>query len=115
MPGRRAGAILRAVRGSRHSGTSRWTSSCSPRSNDVMSSKMHHDVQVADERPVLSESTARRTMTAALRVLHAEQRGAEADLTRAHFARVAPDIALDVVDSGERCLARLAEGSYDAL
>jgi PAS domain S-box-containing protein len=81
-----------------------------------MNSKMmHHDVEAADERPVLSESHARRTMTAALHVLYAERRGAEADLTRAHFARVAPDIALDVVDSGARCLARLAEGSYDAL
>jgi PAS domain S-box-containing protein len=80
-----------------------------------MNSKMYHDVQAAFEPRVAAESNAQYTMTAALRVLYAECSGVEAELTRAHFARSAPDIALDVVNSGERCLARLAEGTYDAL
>jgi PAS domain S-box-containing protein len=54
-------------------------------------------------------------MSAELRVLYAEDDPVDADLTQEHFASVAPDVVLDVVDSGEQCLARLAQGSYDAL
>jgi PAS domain S-box-containing protein len=54
-------------------------------------------------------------MSATLRVLYAEQSRTEAELTRTHFAHSAPDIALEIVDSGEECLIRLADGKYDAL
>ena len=54
-------------------------------------------------------------MQARLRVLYAEDNAVDADLTKAHFAQAAPDVVLDVVDSGEQCLARLAHGTYDVL
>src|SRR6266566_8339298 len=54
-------------------------------------------------------------MQPTLRVLYAEDNAVDADLTKAHFAQAAPDVALDVVDSGEQCLARLAHGTYDVL
>jgi PAS domain S-box-containing protein len=54
-------------------------------------------------------------MPARLRVLYAEDNAVDADLTTAHFAQAAPDVALDVVHSGEQCLARLAQGTYDVL
>src|SRR6266571_7986189 len=54
-------------------------------------------------------------MSAALRVLYAEDNAADADLTKTYLAHTAPDVALDVVDSGEQCLARLAQETYDVL
>jgi len=54
-------------------------------------------------------------MSAALRVLYAEDSAADADLTTAHFASVAPDLVLDIVDSGKQCLARLSPSLYDVL
>src|SRR5437870_3183164 len=54
-------------------------------------------------------------MSDVLRVLYAEDNAVDADLTRAHFARAAPDVALDIVGSGEECLAKLAQGKYDAV
>jgi len=54
-------------------------------------------------------------MSAALRVLYAEDDAADADLIKAHFAAAAPDVALDIVDTGEQCLARLAQDHYDVL
>ena len=49
------------------------------------------------------------------RVLYAEDNHDDADLTRSHFAEHAPDIALEVVDSGRLCLAQLATGRFQAL
>lgn len=49
-----------------------------------------------------------------LRVLYAEDDPFDADLTRAHLAS-APDIVLDVVHTGEECLARLQVDDYDVL
>ena len=50
-----------------------------------------------------------------LRVLYAEDNGADADLTRAHLELHAPEIELDIVDTGQQCLVRLEELSYDVL
>ena len=54
-------------------------------------------------------------MNETLRVLYAEDNVADADLTKTHFELNAPDIALDVVNTAERCLARLEECTYDVL
>jgi signal transduction histidine kinase len=54
-------------------------------------------------------------MSEILRVLYADDNAADVDLTRAHLAGHAPDIALDVVDTGRGCLARLEESTYDLL
>ena len=54
-------------------------------------------------------------MSEILRVLYADDNAADVDLTRAHFAWSAPDIALEVVDTGRGCLARLEEGAHDVL
>src|SRR4029453_615839 len=54
-------------------------------------------------------------MTETFRVLYAEDNALDADLTRAHFQQNAPDFEIEVVDRGDRCLARLAEGSSDVL
>jgi PAS domain S-box-containing protein len=56
-----------------------------------------------------------KSMSAELHVLYGEDDAVAADLTKGHFAGAAPDVVLDVVDSGEQCLARLAQGTYDAL
>jgi PAS domain S-box-containing protein len=50
-----------------------------------------------------------------IRVLYAEDNLADADLTKVHFEQNAPEFTFEVVDSGERCLARLDEGKYDVL
>jgi two-component system cell cycle sensor histidine kinase/response regulator CckA len=50
-----------------------------------------------------------------LRLLYAEDNTQDAELTRARFADGAPDIALEVVQTGATCLARLADAPYDAL
>ena len=54
-------------------------------------------------------------MNETLRVLYAEDNVADADLTKTHFELNAPDIALDVVNTAKRCLARLEECTYDVL
>jgi signal transduction histidine kinase len=54
-------------------------------------------------------------MNETMRVLYAEDNVADADLTKTHFELNAPDIALDVVNTAERCLARLEECPYDVL
>jgi signal transduction histidine kinase len=54
-------------------------------------------------------------MSEILRVLYADDNVADVDLTRAHLAWHAPDIALEVVDTGRGCLARLEEGAHDVL
>jgi PAS domain S-box-containing protein len=54
-------------------------------------------------------------MSADLRVLYAEDDPVDADLTKRHFACEAPDIVLEIVHSGEQCLARLAQATYDVL
>ena len=54
-------------------------------------------------------------MKARIRVLYAEDNTLDSDLTAEHFAREAPDIDVDVVNSGQRCLESLAGGSYDVL
>src|SRR5437764_857255 len=50
-----------------------------------------------------------------LRVLYAEDNAADADLTKEYLAHIAPDVVIEVVDRGEQCLARLAQGTYDVL
>ena len=50
-----------------------------------------------------------------VRVLYAEDNPADADLTKAHFALNAPDIELELVDTGRKCLDRLEVGKYDVL
>lgn len=50
-----------------------------------------------------------------LHVLYAEDDPCDADLTKTHFELEAPQIDLEVVDTGRRCLARLDEADYDVL
>jgi Response regulator containing CheY-like receiver, AAA-type ATPase, and DNA-binding domains len=50
-----------------------------------------------------------------LRVLYAEDNSVDADLTRAHLELHAPEIELEIVDTGQQCLARLEERPYDVL
>src|SRR5829696_5755701 len=54
-------------------------------------------------------------MTEKIRVLYAEDSLIDADLTSTHFQLSAPHIEVDVVDTGEKCLARLDERKYDVL
>jgi signal transduction histidine kinase len=54
-------------------------------------------------------------MNQILRVLYAEDDRADADLTQAHLAVNAPGIELEIVDTGQGCLSRLAERTYDVL
>ena len=46
-------------------------------------------------------------------MLYAEDNGLDADLTRAHLEANGPEFELDVVRTGEECLARLQAGRYD--
>ena len=50
-----------------------------------------------------------------IRVLYAEDGTQDAELTRAHFEREAPDFHLEIVASGARCLQCLEEQSFDLL
>ncbi len=50
-----------------------------------------------------------------IRVLYAEDDPRDADLTRADFELEAPHIELEVVDTGQKCLARLDEAKFDVL
>ena len=50
-----------------------------------------------------------------LRVLYAEDNSVDADLTRAHLELHAPEIELEIVGTGQQCLARLEERPYDVL
>jgi diguanylate cyclase (GGDEF)-like protein/PAS domain S-box-containing protein len=54
-------------------------------------------------------------MSDIIHLLYAEDNAQDADLTRAHFEREAIDIRLEIVATGARCLARLAEQSFDLL
>jgi signal transduction histidine kinase len=54
-------------------------------------------------------------MADTVRVLYAEDNLADAELTRTHFALNAPDIALEIVETGQRCLARLKPPTCDVL
>ncbi len=54
-------------------------------------------------------------MTEKIRVLYAEDDLSDRDLTKTHFQLNAPEFELEVVDTGQRCLARLQEGKYDVL
>jgi PAS domain S-box-containing protein len=54
-------------------------------------------------------------MKPAIRVLYAEDDAFDSDLTQTHLAQHAPHIDLAVVNSGQRCLELLAEGTYDVL
>jgi PAS domain S-box-containing protein len=51
----------------------------------------------------------------AVRVLYAEDNAADVDLTKAHFASAAPEFAFEVVRTGEACLERLGNASFDVL
>ena len=50
-----------------------------------------------------------------VRALYAEDSPLDADLTKTHFELNAPDFELEVVDTGQACLARLGEEKYDVL
>jgi signal transduction histidine kinase len=54
-------------------------------------------------------------MSEPLHVLYVEDSSFDADLTRTLFALQAPDITLDVVETGAECLERLESGGYDLL
>ncbi len=54
-------------------------------------------------------------MSEPIRLLYAEDNAQDADLTRTYFEREATDIHLEIVEAGARCLARLAEQSFDLL
>jgi PAS domain S-box-containing protein len=54
-------------------------------------------------------------MTEKIRVLYAEDDLSDLDLTKTHFHVNAPDFELEVVDTGQRCLARLQDGKFDVL
>lgn len=54
-------------------------------------------------------------MSAALHILYAEDNALDADLTRTHFLDHASDIHIDVVETGQACLDRLASGNCDLL
>ncbi len=54
-------------------------------------------------------------MTDPIRVLYAEDDPHDADLTQARFALEGADFQLDLVDTGEACLARVSQAAYDVL
>ena len=54
-------------------------------------------------------------MSERVRVLYAEDNRHDADLTRVHVERHAPDLELEIVDTAARCLARLTTATYDVL
>lgn len=54
-------------------------------------------------------------MARPLRVLYAEDNPLDADLTCSHFAQVAPEIAIDVVETGTLCLEHLTASAHDLL
>src|SRR6185503_19146242 len=54
-------------------------------------------------------------MAEKIRVLYAEDDLSDLDLTKTHFQLNAPDFELEVVDTGQRCLARVQEGKFDVL
>ena len=55
------------------------------------------------------------TVSTPIRVLYAEDYGPDADLTRTQLELPPRAFTVDVVDTGERCLARLREASYDVV
>ena len=52
---------------------------------------------------------------ALIRVLYAEDNAADADLTTTHFASAEPEFQIEVVGTGEECLARIRDGAHDVL
>lgn len=54
-------------------------------------------------------------MSDIIHLLYAEDNAQDADLTRAHFERTAPDIRLEIAGTGASCLKRLAEQTFDLL
>jgi diguanylate cyclase (GGDEF)-like protein/PAS domain S-box-containing protein len=54
-------------------------------------------------------------LTGVIRLLYAEDNALDADLTRVFFEQSAPDILLQVVESGATCLSHLTSHTYDAL
>ena len=54
-------------------------------------------------------------MDTPLKLLYAEDNPQDADLTSMHFARVAPDLRLEIVETGSHCLERLAAEPFDLL
>jgi PAS domain S-box-containing protein len=61
------------------------------------------------------KTTQCKSMMERIRVLYAEDDLSDLDLTKTHFQLNAPDFELEVVDTGQRCLARLQEGKFDVL
>ena len=54
-------------------------------------------------------------MPPTIKLLYAEDNPSDADLTRVHFAKHAPDFELEIVNNGRRCLDRLRAGGIDLL
>lgn len=54
-------------------------------------------------------------MNDTIRLLYVEDSPQDADLTRAHFAREAPDFRLEIVGTGAHCLAQLETEKFDLL
>ena len=52
---------------------------------------------------------------ALIHVLYAEDNASDADLTVSHFLAAAPDFEIEVVRTGEECLARLRDNVHDVL
>jgi two-component system, cell cycle sensor histidine kinase and response regulator CckA len=50
-----------------------------------------------------------------LRILYAEDNAQDADLTRSHFSEHAPDIKIEIVETGQKSLDRLAQADWDLL
>lgn len=66
-------------------------------------------------KPPLIRCEAKKIMSDTIHLLYAEDNAQDVDLTRAHFAREAPDIQVEIAGSGADCLARLAEQAFDLL
>jgi PAS domain S-box-containing protein len=54
-------------------------------------------------------------VNSALRVLYTEDNAQDAELTRTHFSECAPDIEIEVVETGKKCLDWFTRGDCDLL
>ena len=54
-------------------------------------------------------------MKSCLRIIYAEDNAQDADLTRDHFSEHAPEFDIEIVQTGQACIDRLAGTAYDLL
>src|SRR3989304_9617105 len=54
-------------------------------------------------------------MNGKIRLLHVEDNPGDADLTKRHFAREAPEFEIDISPTGEKCFELLQKNKYDVL